>query len=331
MTATPLISFAIPCYNEEDVLPILHRELTAFMDRYAGRYDFEVVLVDDGSRDRTWEIMERLAAEDPRFRCISFSRNFGHQFALSCAYDYAAGDAVVCMDADLQDPLEAVARMIEKWEKGYDIALGVRITREGESFMKLFLANGFYWLFGKLSRVPMRANSGDFRLLSRRALDAMMRMREQHRYIRGMVNWLGFRTAEVLYHREARKAGVTKYPTLKSFHLALDAIVSFSSLPLRLSYVLSMALTTIFLIYLAVVSLRVLLGNGVLVPGWSSLLLAITGFGMCTLFAIGIIREYVGRIYEQVKGRPLYLTMRDTARPTQRHTHDDVGHRGARQ
>lgn len=312
MNALRQISLAIPCYNEEDVLPLLRRELSAFMDRYAGRYDFEVILVDDGSSDATWGLIAAIAAEDPRYRGICLSRNFGHQFALSCAYDLATGDAVICLDADLQDPLEAAGRMIDAWEAGYNVAIGVRMSREGETRSKLFLANTFYWLFGKLSRVPMRANSGDFRLMDRRALDALLRLREQHRYIRGMVNWVGFRTAEIMYHRKPRQAGLSKYPTIKSLRLAMDAVVSFSSRPLRLSYVLSMGLSAVFLGYLLWVSLWVLLGNSQLVPGWTSLLLAITSFGMCTLFAIGIIGEYVGRIYEQVKARPLYLVMDDT-------------------
>ena len=224
--------------------------------------------------------------------------------ALTCAYDCAQGDAIVCMDADLQDPPEVVLEMIAKWKEGYDLVPAVRRRREGETRFKLWTAASFYRLIRLLGATHVRADSGDFRLLSRRALQALRQMREHHRFIRGMVGWVGFRSTEVYYHRRARQAGKTKYPLRKMCRFAVDAIVSFSIIPLRISFVAALVLAAINLGYLAVAAFRYLCFGAPLVPGWCSLIVAIVTLGATNLICLGILGEYVGRIYEQVKHAP---------------------------
>ena len=301
------ISIVIPCYNEEDVLPLLAAPLSSLADQLRQRYRVEVVLVDDGSVDKTWRLICDYARMDGRVRGMSLSRNFGHQAALTCGYDLATGDAVVCMDADLQDPPEVVREMVAKWEGGADVVYAVRRSRTGESAFKLKTASLFYRLIRRMGATYVREDSGDFRLMSRRALDALNKLREQHRFIRGMVGWVGFRTAEVRYDRMARVAGVTKYPFRKMLRFAIDATVSFSSFPLRLAYLLSSALSLVFLGYLVYTLFLHFFFDRTLVPGWSSLIISITAFGAINLMCLGIIGEYIGRIFEQAKSRPLYL------------------------
>jgi polyisoprenyl-phosphate glycosyltransferase len=306
------ISIVVPCYNEVAVFPYLQKELSALADRIVQDYDVEIILVDDGSYDATWEKICAFSAVDSRVRGVALSRNFGHQAALTCGYDLATGDAVVCLDADLQDPPEVVLEMLRRWREGADVVYGVRTSREGETAFKLWTAKLFYRLLRAMGAKYVREDAGDFRLLSRRSLDALQKMREEHRFIRGMVGWIGFRVAEVAYERKARVAGTTKYPFRKMLLFALNAIVSFSAFPLRLAYVMAFGLSAILMSYLVYTFYRHVFYRVDLVPGWTSLILSIMAFGAMNLFCLGIIGEYVGRIYEQSKQRPLYLIGADT-------------------
>jgi polyisoprenyl-phosphate glycosyltransferase len=302
-----LISIVVPCYNEEAVFPLLTTHLVDLANNLSGDYGVELLFVDDGSRDRTWDLIRELARRDSRVRGVSLSRNFGHQVALSCAYDLARGDAVLSIDADLQDPPDVIPKLLQKWHEGADIVYAVRQRRQGETFFKRWTAATFYRLLRLLGAKRVRADSGDFRLMSRRSLVALNSMREQHRFVRGMVGWLGFREAEVHYERQPRAAGETKYPFSKMLRLAADAAVSFSMAPLRMTYLFAASLSGAILSYLIYVAIKVLFFHDQPVKGWTSLLLAVMGFGALILVCLGILGEYVGRIYEQVKARPLYL------------------------
>jgi polyisoprenyl-phosphate glycosyltransferase len=308
----PLISLVIPCYNEAEVFPYLRAELSKLADRLCEESAVEIILVDDGSRDSTWQQIASFAAADSRVRGIALSRNFGHQMALTCGCDHAQGDAIVSMDADLQDPPEVVVELVEKWQAGYDVVYAIRRRREGESRFKLWTAAAFYRTIRQLGATHIRADSGDFRLMSRRSLEALGQMREQHRFVRGMVGWVGFRTAEVEYLRKARRAGETKYPVRKMLRFAADAIVSFSTAPLKLSFAVALGLFGVVVVFLITTFVRVMFFGQPLVHGWTSLMVAMILLSGVNLITIGILGEYVGRIYEQVKQRPLYLVQDQT-------------------
>lgn len=303
----PLLSIVVPCHDEEEVFPLLQEALIGVASELESEVAVELVLVDDGSRDSTWERIQAFASRDGRVRGISLSRNFGHQMALTCGYDLAQGDAIVCMDADLQDPPEVIHEMVRRWKEGADVVYGVRTQREGETRFKLWTAAIFYKLIRAMGTAEVRDNVGDFRLLSRRALDALGGLREHHRFIRGLVGWVGFHTAEVPYERKARAAGETKYPFRKMLRLAIDATVSFSIVPLRMTFLFAGIGISVIFGYLAYAGARYLFADAPLVPGWTSLILSILAFGALNLICIGIMGEYVGRIYEQSKNRPLYL------------------------
>lgn len=309
------ISILVPCYNESEVFPFLREKLIELKESIRSRFGLqtEIVLVDDGSRDDTWSKIDEFAGTHDNVVGVRLSRNFGHQIAITCGYDICRGDAIVCMDADLQDPPEAVLQMIEKWLDGSDIVYGIRLERDGESAFKKITAKYFYRFFQIFSQTSAPLDVGDFRLTSRRANEALKSMREAHRYVRGMVGWLGFEVSEIYYHRQARAAGTTKYPLLKMIRFALDGIVSFSFFPLRLTYISAALASLIVFVYLLLVLLRFMYFDGKLIPGWTSLILTATIFGALNLICIGILGEYVGRIYEQVKNRPLYF-IRDKVR-----------------
>jgi dolichol-phosphate mannosyltransferase len=300
-------SFVIPIYNEEEALPYLFREISAFLEQEILRDCSEVILVDDGSKDASWSMIADKAAEDNRFVAIRLSRNFGHQFALTAGYAFSSGEAIICLDADLQDPLPVTLEFIKKWQEGYDVVFGVRAERKGESFFKITTAHLFYKLISSLGDTRAPQNSGDFRLLSRRALDALNRLPECHRYLRGLVGWIGLRTTSVEFKREPRVAGRTKYPLAKMIRFASDAIVSMSSKPLKFSYYAAVFATVISLGYLFYALLKSVLMGVNMVPGWSSLIVSIVTFGALNLICLGLIGEYLGRIYEEVKRRPLFL------------------------
>jgi polyisoprenyl-phosphate glycosyltransferase len=300
-------SFVVPIYNEEEALPCLFGELSVFLEQEVLRDCSEVILVDDGSSDASWSMIADKASQDQRFVAIRLSRNFGHQFALTAGYALSIGEAIICMDADLQDPLPVALEFIEKWQEGYDIVFGVRTDRKGESFFKIITAKLFYKLISSLGETRVPQNSGDFRLLSRRALDALNRLPECHRYLRGLVGWIGLRTVFVEFERAPRVAGSTKYPLVKMLHFAMDAIVSMSSRPLKFSYYAALVATVVSLGYLFSALLQSIFMGVKMVPGWSSLIVSIVVFGALNLICLGLVGEYLGRIYEEVKRRPLFL------------------------
>jgi dolichol-phosphate mannosyltransferase len=266
---------------------------------------FELLLVDDGSSDGSPMLLDRIAVTDPRVRIVQLSRNFGHQTALTAGLDHARGDAVVMLDADLQDPPELIPTMLDHWRAGCDVVYAVREHRAGESRFKLTTARWFYTLFDKLAQVELQPNSGDFRLLDRRPLDALLSMRERNRFLRGMTVWVGYTQTAVPYQRDPRYAGETKYTISRMLKFSLDAISSFSHRPLQLATLLGFVISTLaFIAIPVVVVLRVL---GSYLPGFSALTIVVLLLGGIELIAIGIIGEYVGRIYDEVKGRPLYL------------------------
>jgi dolichol-phosphate mannosyltransferase len=296
-----LLSVVAPVYNEEALLEVFYSRVCSALEGLR----FELVLVDDGSSDRTPAILNRLASADPRVRVVFLSRNFGHQTALTAGLDHAEGDAVVMLDADLQDPPELIPRMLDHWREGCDVVYAVRQERDGESRFKLSTARWFYKLFDKLAQVDLVHNSGDFRLLDRRPLDALLSMRERNRFLRGMTVWVGYRQAAVPYDRDPRYAGETKYTLSKMLRFSLDAISSFSHRPLQLATLLGFIVSTLAFIAIPVVIVLRIVGS--YLPGFSSVTLAVLLLGGIQLIAIGIIGEYVGRIYDEVKGRPLYL------------------------
>lgn len=311
---TPTVSIVVPIYNEEAVLPEFFDALSKVCAKLTGASTrVEVVLVNDGSSDRSWELICNQCSSDPDYVGVNLSRNFGHQLALAAGLESARGEVVVSMDADLQDPPEIIPRLLDAHRQGYDIVYATRADRGAEAWSKRMTAAAFYWLFEKISGVAMPRNTGDFRLMSRRALAELAKLRETHRFIRGLVPWLGFPQTQVIYDRGDRAAGSTHYSLGKMILLAFDGITSMSRAPLRLAYVLSLILFSVFASYMVyVLYCHFVLGNP-LVPGWTSVMSAISIFGIIQLLLFGIIGEYIGRIYEQVKQRPLYI-IKDTVR-----------------
>jgi len=300
----PTYSLVIPAYNEEGVVPELAARLIELMDKLDG--DAEVILVDDGSSDRTYEEMLDAAHADPRFRLVRLSRNFGHQTALTAGVDVTTGDAVIVLDADLQDPPEVVLELAAKWREGYDVVYAVRDVREGETWFKRKTAAWFYRGFNRISEVEVPLDVGDFRLVDRRVLDVFDRMRESNRFVRGMFSWIGLRQTGVLYRRKERFAGETKYPLRKMLRFAMTGVISFSPAPLRAALRLGF-LVSIVSFGLAFWSLIVKLAGFYNVPGWTSIVVVVTLIGGIQLIVLGVIGEYVGDIHSEVKRRPLYV------------------------
>jgi glycosyltransferase involved in cell wall biosynthesis len=297
-------SFVIPVYNEEETLPELHARLSAVLDGLDG--EAEVLLVDDCSHDRSPELLRELNRRDPRFKVIRLARNFGHQVALTAGLDFALGDAVIVMDADLQDPPEVVPQLIDRWRDGFEVVYAVREHRSGDGWLKRALAARYYRFLRRLSNVEIPVDVGDFRLVDRRALDAFRAMRERGRYVRGMFAWVGFRQTGVPYRREERYAGRPKYSFRQSFRLAVDGIVSFSDAPLRLALVGGFFFSfASFVVGIAAIVAK--LAGAFVVPGWASIVVVVSFLGGVQLTLMGMLGLYVGRIYEEVKARPLYL------------------------
>ncbi|HEY7831006.1 MAG TPA: glycosyltransferase family 2 protein [Solirubrobacteraceae bacterium] len=314
-----LLSVVAPVYNEEQLIELFVKRTCAAL----GDYTFELVLVDDGSSDATPELLDRLADQDPRVRVIHLSRNFGHQAALTAGLEHAVGDVVAMIDADLQDPPELIPTMIEQWQQGSDVVYAVRKQREGETAFKLATASWFYKLFDKLAQVDLEPNSGDFRLLDRAALNALLAMTERSRFLRGMTVWVGFTQTAVPYERDARHAGETKYTLRKMLRFSLDAIASFSHLPLQLAtYVGIVSAGVAFIAIPVVIGLRLVDSY---LPGFGSITIAILLLGGIQLIALGVIGEYVGRIYDEVKHRPLYIVREERNRPQENHLGLPVG------
>lgn len=305
MTAEhPTLSVVAPCFNEEGVLHELYRRISQVLDG-AGE-SWELVLVNDGSRDRTPEIMRELHARDPRVKVIDFARNFGHQIAVTAGMDYARGDAVVLIDADLQDPPELILDMLAKWRAGYEIVYAVRTERKGETWFKRFTAKLFYRLIYKITDINIPMDTGDFRLMDRKVVNALKTMREKHRFLRGMSVWVGFRQTGVKYVRAERYAGETKYPFKKMLKFALDGITSFSYLPLQLATYIGFVAALLAVVGIIVTIILRLSGSQAFY-GQATTLVSVLFLGGVQLISLGIIGEYLGRIYDEVKGRPLYI------------------------
>ena len=309
MTKPPkkMLTMIVPVYNEELVLPFFFEKMTRVLRTLEDRYDLKVIFIDDGSRDGSWKLIEDINRKDERFCGVRLSRNFGHQAALSCGYELAPGDALVSIDSDLQDPPEVIPDLVSEWEKGHQVVLAVRRKRPGETKFKLWTAQVYYKLMTKMSETDAPEGSGDFRLLDRVAVDTLRGFTETHRYIRGLVGWLGFRRGVVEYDRAPRQAGTTKYPLVRMVRLAMDGIISLSFMPLRAAYMMAFFLMIPFLLYLVYNFILHVFFKVAMVPGWSSLILATILFGTFNLLMLGILGEYTGRIYTEVKRRPIYV------------------------
>jgi polyisoprenyl-phosphate glycosyltransferase len=299
----PVLSVVAPVYNEEGTLDELHRRLTSTL---ASLESYEIVLVDDGSSDGSWACLLDLAARDARVRLLRLSRNFGHQAALSAGLDAARGDAVVLMDADLQDPPELIPTLVERWRDGYDVVYAIRGDREGESRLRLASISVFYRLLHRISPTEIPRDAGDFRLLSRRAAEAVSAMPERARFLRGMTSWIGFRQTGVPYTREARFAGQSKYPASKLVRLAFDGITSFSTAPIKLVTGLGFALV-VFCIGVLAWTLYVRFFTSHHPQGWTSVIAVVLLLGGVQLLSLGVIGQYVARIFDETKQRPVYL------------------------
>lgn len=297
-------SIIAPIFNEYENIPELYRRVSAVMDSTGESW--ELILVDDGSSDGSTERIRELAAQDARVRPVIFARNFGHQIAVTAGLDYSRGQAVVIIDADLQDPPETILELIKKWKEGYEVVYAVRAEREGETWFKLFTASMFYRLIYRITDVKIPLDTGDFRLIDRKVVDVMNSMREKHRFLRGMSSWIGFRQIGVEYKRAARYAGVTKYPFRKMLKLALNAITSFSYFPLQVATYFGFISAGLAILAIPIVAVLRLAGSHFF-EGQTTTLISVLFLGGVQLISLGILGEYVGRIYDEVKGRPLYV------------------------
>jgi polyisoprenyl-phosphate glycosyltransferase len=305
---TPVYSLVVPIYNEEAVLPVLLRRLDGLLPRLDG--PAEVIFVDDGSSDASPIVLEARARADARYRFLRLSRNFGQQVAMTSGMARARGQAIVIMDADLQDPPEIMLDMIAKWREGFEIVYAQRLSRDGESNFKLLTANLFYRVMGKLSDVDLPQNVGDFRLVDRKALDSFLAMPERDRFVRGMFSWIGFRQTVVQFHRPARAAGETKYSLAKMLRLAASGLVSFSDAPLRSALWIGMAVCGVATAY-AMWVVGLWIAGAHLERGWSSIIVVTTFLGGANMLMTGVLGVYIGRIHAEVKRRPLYFVDRE--------------------
>jgi polyisoprenyl-phosphate glycosyltransferase len=298
------LAVVVPAYNEEDGLVEFHQRLGAVLDGLA--FDSRVIYVDDGSRDATWATIASLSGSDPRVTGLKLSRNFGKELALTAGLDAADADAVVVIDADLQDPPELIPELVDRWQQGFDVVYATRMAREGETWLKRLTAAGFYRVMGRLSHTAIPRDTGDFRLLSRRALDAVLRLRERHRFMKGLFAWVGYRQISVPYQRDPRHAGSSKFNYWRLWNFALEGITSFSTAPLRVAtYAGALVAFVAFLAGVWIVVKTLLWGNPV--AGYPSLMVTVLFIGGVQLTALGIIGEYLGRLYDESKHRPLYL------------------------
>jgi glycosyltransferase involved in cell wall biosynthesis len=297
-------SIIAPIYNEIDNIPELYRRVKEVMDSCGEPWEF--ILVDDGSTDGSTDRIRELAAKDKTVRPVIFARNFGHQVAITAGWDYARGDAVVIIDADLQDPPETILELAKKWKEGYEVVYAVRGEREGESWFKLWTASLFYRLIYRITDVKIPVDTGDFRLMDRKVVDILKQMKERHRFPRGMSAWVGFKQIGVTYKRAARKAGVTKYPFSKMLRLALNAITSFSYFPLQVATFFGFLAAGISIIAIPIVAGLRLAGSHFF-EGQTTTLISVLFLGGVQLISLGILGEYVGRLYDEAKGRPLYI------------------------
>jgi dolichol-phosphate mannosyltransferase len=303
-TTRPTFSIVAPVFNEDATLPEFYRRIIAVAEGLGET--FELILIDDGSADRSLAVAKELSARDRRVKVLSFSRNFGHQIAITAGIDYADGDAVVIIDSDLQDPPEVIPELVAEWRKGYEVVYATRSQRRGETFFKLATARLFYWMINRVTTLRIPSDTGDFRLLDRRVVLALRGIREHHRFMRGLAVWVGFRQTGVRYVRHERFAGETKYPLQRMLKLSADAVTSFSYVPLQLATTLGFWLSVIALVAIPVVAVLRLLGNEFF-GGQATTLIAVLFLGGVQLIFLGILGEYLGRIYDEVKQRPLYI------------------------
>ncbi|MCL1630559.1 glycosyltransferase family 2 protein [Sporolactobacillus sp. CPB3-1] len=304
MPMTVKYSVVVPVFNEEKVIYESYKRLKTVMDRTYESY--ELLFINDGSRDRTSEMLSYISESDTNVKVLEFSRNFGHQIAITAGMDYATGQAVVVIDADLQDPPELILKMIEKWREGYDVVYGRRVQRKGETLFKKCTAAIFYRTLKMSTDIDIPLDTGDFRLIDRRVCDEMKRIPEKNRFIRGLVSWVGFKQTAIEYVREERLAGETKYPLKKMLKLSIDGLTSFSYKPLKLATYGGAILSLAGFVYM-IVALSLKLFTSSTVPGWTSLIVIQLLFSGFTLFILGVIGEYIGRIYDETKDRPLYI------------------------
>lgn len=300
----PLLSLVVPVFNEEESIALFLTAIEPFLDRAGLR--FEIVFVNDGSRDNTFAHLLECSGRDPRIRVVNLSRNFGKEAALTAGIDHARGDILIPMDIDLQDPPDLIGPFIERWREGYDIVYGVRAARTRDTMSKRVSANWFYWVFNNMSPVRIPAHVGDFRLVDRRAIEVLRQLPERNRFMKGLFAWVGFNAIGVPYERPQRAAGSSKFNLWRLWNFALDGVVSFSTVPLRASFYGGLAIAAIAVLYALFILGRVLI-FGIDTPGYASLLIAVLGMGAIQLVSIGIIGEYLGRLFLEVKGRPIYV------------------------
>lgn len=298
-------SIVVPLFNEELVIEETYKRLKKVMDSCQDSY--EIIFVNDGSRDRTLEMARSICRRDPNIKLLSFSRNFGHQIAITAGMDYASGEAVVVIDADLQDPPEVIPEMIAKWKEGYEVVFGQRSERKGETYFKKLSASLFYRVLRRLTEVDIPVDTGDFRLIDRKVLDALKTLPEKNRYVRGMVSWVGFSQTGVEYVRDERFAGESKYPLKKMLKFAANGITSFSYKPLKLATYVGCFVSLLSFIYLFYVLYQRIFIPQSTIPGWASLTIISLFFNGIILILLGIMGEYIGRIYDEAKARPLYI------------------------
>ncbi|RZI47151.1 glycosyltransferase family 2 protein [Candidatus Finniella inopinata] len=297
-------SFVIPIFNEEKVLHKLFERLEDTLGKLDG--SAEIISVDDGSSDNSYELLQQQFQKDSRFKVLKFSRNFGHQNAVTAGLDQADGEAVIIMDADLQDPPEVVFDLIKQWQAGFDVVHAVRQSRQGETWFKLATANLFYRFLEKITETKIVRNAGDFRLMDRKVVEAFRQLREQHRFLRGLSCWVGFKQGCVLYERHARFAGETKYPLRKMLKLAVNAITSFSDWPLRLSFLVGSVISVLsMLAIMGIITAK--LFTDFFIPGWTSVVVILTFFNGIIMMMLGLMGVYIGKIFQEIKGRPLYI------------------------
>jgi len=321
----PTFSVVAPVFNEEALVEEFCRRCVAALEPLGE--PFELVLVNDGSRDRSPQLLRALHERDPRIKVLNFSRNFGHQLAITAGADYAQGKAVVVIDSDLQDPPEVIPQLIAKWREGYEVVYAVREEREGETWFKTVTAAFFYRLIAKITSVELPVDAGDFRLMDRKVVDALGRIREHHRFMRGLSVWVGFNSTGMPYKRLARKAGATKYPLRKMLKFALDGITSFSYLPLQLATYMGFITAGLSLLFILVIFALRLGGQtaqDAAFYGQASTLAAVLFIGAVQMISLGIIGEYVGRIYDEVKGRPLYIVAEALGYPEEQHRRSEA-------
>lgn len=303
-----MISIVTPVYNEEDNVVFFHEEITKVMKTTG--MDYELIYVNDGSKDRTDELIRELAEKDSHVRAITFARNFGHQTAITCGMDFARGDAVITMDGDMQHPPELIPLLLEKWKDGYDIVQTIRTSTEDSGFIKKITSAGYYKVINSISKTPVTPGGSDFRLMNRKSLDVFLRFREHARFIRGIVGGLGFKQTIIKFEAPARHAGVSKFSMNKMLHFAMDGILTNSTTPLRTAFYAGAVSGFIGILLILHVLYSYLVGNTV--PGWATMTILIAFFGSANLVGLGIIGEYIGRIYEETKERPLYWISGDT-------------------